>query len=123
MASRHSRAFHTLSTDQARGLAASREEYRDITDPSREGRCLMCHVTGAQNSLATFGEAFSDNQGVGCEACHGPGAAYTDPAVMADREAFLASGGKIPDEVTCRECHRDEGFRFLERLERIRHWE
>mgnify|MGYP000101981894 CR=1 FL=1 len=31
--------------------------------------------------------------------------------------------GRIPDELTCRECHRDEAFRFASRLERIRHWE
>jgi len=122
IASRHSRAFHTLSSDQARGLAAGRDEYRDITDPSREERCLMCHVTAAQNPLASLGAGFNASDGVGCEACHGPGAAYMDPEVMGNREAFLASGGRTPDELTCRECHRDEAFRFPDRLERIRHW-
>jgi len=40
---------------------------------------------------------------------------------MKDREAFLANGGRIPDELTCRTCHRDEAFNFTDRLERIRH--
>jgi ankyrin repeat protein len=123
IASRHSRAFHTLSSDQAKRLVAEREEYRDITDPSLEQRCLMCHVTAAQNPMATLGEGFSPVMGVGCESCHGPGSAYMEPAVMGNREAFLANGGRMPDELTCRECHRDEAFRFAERLERIRHWE
>jgi hypothetical protein len=122
-ASRHSRAFHTLSSDQAKALAAGRDEYRDIKDPSRDQRCRMCHVTAAQNPLATFAEGFDPTQGVGCEACHGPGGAYVTPEIMADREVFLANGGRIPDELTCRECHRDEAFRFPDRLERIRHWE
>jgi hypothetical protein len=122
IASRHSRAFHTLSSDQAKGLARSRDEYRDITDPSTEPRCLMCHVTAAQNPLATFVEGYDRQQGVGCESCHGPGEEYTRPETMGNREAFLAHGGRIPTEQTCRECHRDEAFRFLDRLERIRHW-
>lgn len=28
----------------------------------------------------------------------------------------------LPDELTCRQCHRDEAFDFMVRLERIRHW-
>jgi hypothetical protein len=122
IASRHSRAFHTLSSDQARGLARSREEYRDITDPSVEPRCLMCHVTAAQNPLAIFAEGYDREQGVGCESCHGAGEAYVRPGVMGDRGAYLANGGRIPTEQTCRKCHRDAAFRFVDRLERIRHW-
>jgi hypothetical protein len=122
IASRHSRAFHTLSSDQATGLVRSREEYRDVTDPSLEPRCLACHATAAQNPLATFADGFDHRQGVGCESCHGPGAAYISPEIMTNREAFLARGGQVPTEQTCRECHRDSGFRFLEMLERVRHW-
>jgi len=40
---------------------------------------------------------------------------------MTDRVAFLANGGIIPNELTCRTCHRDAGFRFLERIRRIAH--
>jgi len=121
IASRHSRSFHTLSSDQSKGLAAAREDYKDITQPSQDGRCLMCHLTAAQNPDAVFYEGYDPRQGVGCEGCHGPGSAYMDPAIMADREAFLANGGRIPDELTCRGCHRDEAFDFLTRLEWIRH--
>ena len=122
IASRHSRAFHTLSSDQARALAASREDYEDITDPTAEQRCRMCHLTAAQNPHAVFNEGFDQRQGVGCEACHGPGSAYMARQIMQDRAAFLARGGRIPDELTCRTCHRDEAFDFAVRLERIRHW-
>jgi len=121
LASRHSRAFHTLTTDQARAIAASREEYRDMTDPSQELRCLMCHVTAAENPSAVFQNEAIKTQGVGCEACHGPGSAYIDEEIMGDREAFLANGGRIPDKLTCRGCHRDEYFSFPEYLVRIRH--
>ena len=83
----------------------------------------MCHVTGGQNALATFAEGFGIDEGVGCEACHGPGGAYAKRGVMSDRDAFLAKGGVVPGELTCRACHRDAAFNFLEALERIRHWD
>ena len=118
---RHSGAFHTLTTDQAKGLAASREVYRDMTDPSVEYRCLKCHIIGPQDPGARFADGFDRTEGVGCEACHGPGSAYIAPEIMTDRVAFLANGGIIPDEFTCRSCHRDAGFRFLERIRRIAH--
>jgi len=122
IASRHSRAFHTLSSNQARALAAGREEYRDVRDPSLDPRCLLCHLTGAREPAASFAGTFSPEEGVGCESCHGPGGSYGNAASMADRGSFLSKGGKVPDEFTCRRCHRDEAFRFLPRLERIRHW-
>jgi hypothetical protein len=40
---------------------------------------------------------------------------------MADREAFLAHGGRIPDEATCRTCHEGDRFEYEERLPRIAH--
>jgi len=54
IASRHSRSFHTLTTNQAKLLAANRDEYSDITDPSQEQRCIMCHLTAAQEPLANW---------------------------------------------------------------------
>ena len=32
------------------------------------------------------------------------------------------SSSRLPDELSCRTCHRDEAFDFKLRLERIRHW-
>jgi hypothetical protein len=121
MQSAHARAYWELKTDWARFLASIRDEYRDIEDPSAEWRCLKCHVTGAQDRVARPAESFRPEEGVGCEACHGPGSAYVDPAIMADREAFLAHGGRIPDEATCRTCHEDDRFDFEERLPRVVH--
>lgn len=121
IASRHSRSFHTLTTAEARGLAEAREDYQDITDPSREQRCLMCHVTAALNPQAVFADPILYQEGASCEACHGPGSAYVTPEIMADRASFLANGGRIPNELTCRQCHRNAEFRFLAMWERIRH--
>jgi hypothetical protein len=121
MQSRHGHAYWELKTDWARFLASIRDEYRDIEHPAEEWRCLKCHVTGAQDPDALFGAAFRQEEGVGCEACHGPGSAYADREIMADRTSFLEHGGRVPDKATCRGCHERDDFHFDERLPRIAH--
>jgi hypothetical protein len=121
MQSGHGRAYWELKTEWAKFLASIREEYADIQEPVAEWRCLKCHVTGAQDRHAGFAERFTEEEGVGCEACHGPGSAYIDPEVMTDRDRFLENGGRVPDERTCRTCHEDDRFHFDERLPKIAH--
>jgi hypothetical protein len=68
-------------------------------------RCLGCHATGE----APAGPAIAVE--VGCEACHGAGAAYAEADVMRDRPVALALG--LVDLTTpaakaavCAACHR-----------------
>lgn len=64
--------------------------------------CVGCHVTGY---LKPGGSTVTHNLdralvGVGCESCHGPGAAHTkDPEVAIARHST---------ESTCAECHNEE---------------
>ena len=111
LSSRHSHAYWRLASDWALFLGRLRPHYRDLERPISDDRCVLCHVTGARDPDALFAEGFRPEEGVSCEACHGPGSRYIDPAVMADREAFLANGGVLPDSRTCRSCHR-AGERF-----------
>jgi len=121
MQSGHGHAYWELKTDWAKFLASIREEYADIKNPVEEWRCLKCHVTGSQDFEGKTAEGFSQEEGVGCEACHGPGSAYIDPTVMADHDKFLEHGGHVPDEKTCRTCHEDDRFEFDKRLPMIIH--
>ena len=73
---------HTLS-----GADLSFEEQRDPD-------CQPCHLPGI--------DAFEES--VGCEACHGPGSAYTDLDIMIDPVKNTAAGLWTPEE-TCRYCH------------------
>jgi hypothetical protein len=74
--------------------------------PSRpQGRCLGCHATGE----APAGPVIAVE--VGCEACHGAGAAYAEDDIMRDRPVALALG--LVDVSTptaraavCAPCHR-----------------
>jgi hypothetical protein len=109
--SRHAHAYWRLGSDWALYLARLRPHYRDLETPISDDRCLLCHTSGAQDPDSLFADGYRVEEGVSCEACHGPGSEYIDPKVMADRGAFLANGGVIPDESTCRSCHR-AGDRF-----------
>ena len=64
-------------------------------------QCRACHVT----AVTAVGKVL---EGVQCEACHGPGSAYSKQAIMEDREASLANGLIIPDRETCVRCHTDQ---------------
>jgi ankyrin repeat protein len=122
LSSRHAGAYWRLATEWAQFLALQQPHYQDVSDPLMDDRCLMCHTTGAQDPDALFASTFDIQQGVGCEACHGPGSAYIDPQIMADRAAFLRAGGRVPDENTCRRCHRNpDRFSFAQWWPRIAH--
>ena len=120
--SRHAAAYWRLATDWALYLARLRPHFQDLENPREDARCLLCHATAAQDEEALFAGTFDPREGVGCEACHGPGSGYLNARVMADRAAFLSAGGQIPDERTCRRCHRNpERFKFDEWWPRIAH--
>jgi len=72
-------------------------------------RCLACHATGD----APAGPAIAIE--VGCEACHGAGAAYAEADVMQNRPVALALGlveQSLPQAAAraraavCAPCHR-----------------
>jgi hypothetical protein len=70
-----------------------------------ESRCLGCHATGE----APAGPVIAVE--VGCEACHGAGAAYAEADIMRDRPVAFALG--LADVATpaaraavCAPCHR-----------------
>ncbi len=120
--SRHGHAYWRLAADWALFLGRLRPRYRDLESPITDDRCLLCHTTGAQDDDGLFAATFRREEGVGCEACHGPGSEYANPAVMADRDSFLARGGVVPDERTCRGCHRaSERFDFATWWPRVAH--
>lgn len=70
-----------------------------------EGRCLGCHATGE----APAGPAIAIE--VGCEACHGAGAAYAEDDIMRDPALAHALGltalaAPKQRAAVCMACHR-----------------
>lgn len=120
--SRHALAFWRLGSDWALYLARLRPHYQDLEDPMNDERCVLCHVTGSQDDGALFEPTYRPQEGVSCEACHGPGSNYATVEAMSDREAFEAAGGRIPDESTCSTCHRNsDNFIWDEMWRKIAH--
>ena len=121
----HAKAFQTLLTEEAKVSAKK----VGVDNPAESEKCLKCHTTGygaAAEDFAT-GYSYRKEDGVTCEACHGPGSDYKKLSVMKDREKSVAAGMVVPDENTCKKCHIAEGnpnykeFKFDEFFKQIAH--
>lgn len=107
--SAHARAYATLGSEAAAKIAAK----MGLGDPQQEAACLKCHTT-----LASLGDdvvindkaAYEASEGVGCEACHGPGSEYKPRKIMLDPEAARAAG--LMMNTGCRKCHNEESPTF-----------
>jgi hypothetical protein len=120
---KHSQAYAMLATDVAKeaGKKAGLEG-----DPQKSPKCLKCHVTayGADKSL--LGAKYSMEEGVTCEACHGPGSDYMKLSIMKNKEEAIANGLVMPTEEVCVKCHNKESptftkFDFKEMYPKIAH--
>lgn len=103
-ASPHARAYETLASEKAKAKAKELK----IADPQTSERCVKCHVTAYGVSAALVGPGVKNEDSVGCERCHGPGADYLPNEVMRDKKVAAAKGLRVPDEKLCRECHNEE---------------
>lgn len=115
----HARAWAVLGTERSRRIA----EKRGLKgDPQTLPECLKCHSTGFGESPDAFLPSFHIDEGVGCEACHGPGSEYMAEAIMRDPRAARAAGLKNVGAETCAACHQNAHDQPFEvRLEKIAH--
>ncbi|MBP7582928.1 MAG: cytochrome c family protein [Spirochaetes bacterium] len=112
-ASTHASAFVVLKGGKGREVA----QRAGVENPSADRKCLRCHTTGGGKSDTTRTE------GVGCEACHGPGSGYfefSNHASFLDRQnayrkaitlgmyPVLGVEGIKARERLCKNCHREE---------------
>lgn len=107
--SAHANAFETLASEKSKKIAAD----KGLGDPQQEPACLKCHATRASlgEGVAINEKAnYADSEGVGCEACHGPGSDYKAKNVMLDPEAARAAG--LIMNMGCRKCHNEESPTF-----------
>ncbi len=121
-ASEHAHAYHVLASDQAKALAKEMK----IEDAQKSEKCLGCHVTAYGVADSLLGAKYSVEDGVTCEACHGPGEKYKPMKVMKDRKLALKNGLIIPTEETCVACHNEKSptfkaFKFEEKVKAIDH--
>ena len=112
--SKHADSYKVLGTDKAKAAA---KKVGVTTDPQKSDACLICHTTGHGDPASQFSARFKVEDGVQCEACHGPGEHYRKKSVMkkiyaergADRKGKSPTAKKtgliIPTEKDCLVCH------------------
>ena len=124
--SAHARAFETLASEQARKIASD----EGLGDPQTEQACLKCHSTLASLGVGLVINAkanYADSEGIGCEACHGPGSDYKPRKIMVDHDASIAAGLVMNGTADgCTNCHNEQsptfkGFDFEESWAKITH--
>ncbi len=124
--SAHAKAYETLASDKAKEFAKK----RGIDDPQKSPECLQCHTTGFGVDAKLKGPKLTLEEGVSCEACHGPGSNYRKMRVMKDLWAGKIKpesvGLTLPDEKTCIQCHNKKSpsykpFKFEEMFKKIAH--
>ena len=103
---KHSKAYKGLDSDKSREVA----QKAGVTgDPQKSDKCLKCHVTAHGVPAERIGPLFKIEDGVQCEACHGPGRAYAKRSVMKKVEKAKAKGlVPKPAAESCKKCHSDE---------------
>lgn len=108
---KHAKAYETLASPEAKAVA----EKLKIEDPQKSEKCLKCHSTAYGSKTEEFASTFKKSEGVGCEACHGPGSEYHKEDVHAkSRDLGKKAGLLIPDEKTCLKCHNKDSPSYKE---------
>lgn len=124
--SAHAGAYKTLLTEKANTIA---KEKGLKTTAAEAPECLECHVTGG-GTAKNVDKTFAKEEGVTCEACHGPASGYrTLHSKPENKEKAVAAGlneGKKEDATLCKKCHNEKsptfkGFDMKEYWAKIEH--
>lgn len=124
---KHSKAYATLATDAAKKIAT---EKGVKGAPQQAAECLVCHVTGYSATADQKAATLTMEEGVSCEACHGPGSKYKSLKVMKGITAGTSKGAEfglvVPGEKVCKTCHNPKSptykeFNFAESVKKIAH--
>ncbi len=123
----HAKAFATLATEEAKTVATK----AGVTgNPQESAKCLKCHVTAFDAPASDKAATFKQDEGVGCEACHGPGSLYKSMKVMKDLAAGKQDAKAVSytrgSKETCLTCHNSESptykaFNYEEFFAQIAH--
>ena len=100
----HAKALETLGSEAARKIAAQRGLG---SDPRQIDACLACHTTAHAEPKDRIARSYKAEEGVTCEACHGPGSIYRRKEIMLDHKKALANGMLEPGAETCAACHNE----------------
>ena len=123
----HAKAYAELASEHSLKVA---KEKKLKEEPQKSAECLSCHVTayGVPDSLKS--ERLTYEEGVSCEACHGPGSDYWSNKVMKALRAGTQNPKEVglwePNEELCVTCHNENSptykpFKYSEAVKAIAH--
>ena len=125
--SKHAQAYAALATEQSKEIA---KKAGVKGDPQQAAECLKCHVNAYNEPASKKDVTYTMEEGVSCEACHGPGLVYKNMKVMKDIYAGTAKAADFgliePTKEVCIECHNRKSptykeFKFEEEIKIIAH--
>ncbi len=121
-ASKHAMAYKELASEKSKEVAKA----KGIEDAQKSDKCLKCHIAGFGATAAEKGAKYDMTEGVGCEACHGPGEKYKDMKIMKDPKLAAENGLITAGEKECKACHNPESptykeFKFADATKLIAH--
>ena len=121
--SKHAGAFTTLANEKSKEVAT---KMGIKGDPQKAPECLRCHVTAFDVKKELVDPTCTHAEGVGCEACHGPGSEYRKLNNMKSHDLAVAAGLWEPNEAVCVKCHNKESptykpFTFEEAVKKDSH--
>lgn len=99
----HAKAMESLKSEKS--MAYAKEH--NIADPSKEASCLKCHSTYHAIN-ADLNMSLTEEEGVSCESCHGPGSKYKSMSIMKDQAKAVENGLILPNQELCVTCHNDK---------------
>ena len=102
----HAKAYTSLAQPESREIV----RLSGLTgDPYQLRMCLGCHATASEAEDWEKLPEFRPQDGLQCEACHGPGSEYASEELMRDPAKARAAGLMTPTKDDCRICHRPKG--------------
>jgi hypothetical protein len=95
-------------------------------DPQKAKECLECHVTAYGVDKEQLDKGYKAEEGVTCEACHGPGEKYKRTHIKKKDDAKKQGFVLKPDEKSCKVCHNKKSptykeFKYDEKVKKIAH--
>lgn len=109
-ASKHAIAYKTLASEASKALAKK----MNIADSLKSDKCLPCHITGYGVADSLKGAKYLIDEGVTCEACHGPGEKYKTMNIMKDKALAMKNGLIEPTKEVCVTCHNQKSPTYKE---------
>ncbi|MCX6254604.1 MAG: multiheme c-type cytochrome [Bacteroidia bacterium] len=87
--SSHSKSYIHLTSEKALRYS-KRANIKE--NPQESATCLKCHITGSGLDSSSYGDTYSKEEGITCEACH--------------KGEFITKSF-LPKETDCLRCHND----------------